>query len=456
MSTEKVFVNRTLNLKKINYIGFDMDHTLVRYQTYNFEKLAHHKILEKLVGDKGYPEKVLGIPFEFERIIRGLVLDCSRGNLLKLNRHSSIRLSYHGTRKIPFHDQKSFYRGEMVDLSNSNYLAVDTAFSISSGGVFARLVDLKDEEPDSLPSYEEMAHDVIHAIDMAHRDGSLKDEVRDNLDHYIQVDRELPPMLERYRKHDKKLFLLTNSDYHYTRLLLDYAITPYLKETEHWSDLFEFVITLATKPRYFYDKLRLFHVDAETGQLTNVEGGIEPGIYQGGCASHFTESLGLDGDDILYVGDHIYGDILRLKKDCSWRTVLVIEELEDEISRNRRALPIHDRISELMVHKEIEEREVVRLHDRVKEHGDEDCATEIEGHMETIAHLDNRIGELIQQHQKVFNPYWGEVMRIGNEESYFAGQVDRYACVYASKLSDLLSLSPRTYFRTHRRKMPHE
>ena len=28
-----VYVNRTLNLRKIKYIGFDMDHTLVRYNT---------------------------------------------------------------------------------------------------------------------------------------------------------------------------------------------------------------------------------------------------------------------------------------------------------------------------------------------------------------------------------------------------------------------------------------
>jgi hypothetical protein len=39
----KVYVNRTLNLKKIRYIGLDMDHTLVRYNSENFEKLSHAK-----------------------------------------------------------------------------------------------------------------------------------------------------------------------------------------------------------------------------------------------------------------------------------------------------------------------------------------------------------------------------------------------------------------------------
>jgi len=37
----KVFVNRTLNLKKIKFIGLDMDHTLVRYNIENFERLSY-------------------------------------------------------------------------------------------------------------------------------------------------------------------------------------------------------------------------------------------------------------------------------------------------------------------------------------------------------------------------------------------------------------------------------
>jgi hypothetical protein len=47
-------------------------------------------------------------------------------------------------------------------------------------------------------------------------------------------------------------------------------------------------------------------------------------------------------------------------------------------------------------------------------------------------------------------------MRAGNEESYFAYQLDRYACVYMTKISDLLELSPRTYFRAPRRPLSHE
>ena len=75
MPNTKVYVNRTLNLKKIKYIGLDMDHTLIRYNTENFERLSHKKIMEKLVAGKNYPEQIKKLQFVFDFALRGLVVD---------------------------------------------------------------------------------------------------------------------------------------------------------------------------------------------------------------------------------------------------------------------------------------------------------------------------------------------------------------------------------------------
>ncbi len=40
----------------------------------------------------------------------------------------------------------------------------------------------------------------------------------------------------------------------------------------------------------------------------------------------------MTGDEVLYVGDHIYGDILRSKKESAWRTAMIIQELEVEVA----------------------------------------------------------------------------------------------------------------------------
>lgn len=41
---------------------------------------------------------------------------------------------------------------------------------------------------------------------------------------------------------------------------------------------------------------------------------------------------------MLYVGDHIYGDIVKSKKDIGWRTMLVVPELELELDKLNRSL----------------------------------------------------------------------------------------------------------------------
>ncbi len=41
--------------------------------------------------------------------------------------------------------------------------------------------------------------------------------------------------------------------------------------------------------------------------------------------------IGARGKDVLYTGDHIFGDILKSKKQVGWRTFLVIPELTNEI-----------------------------------------------------------------------------------------------------------------------------
>ena len=62
---QKVFVNRILNLKKIKYIGLDMDHTLIRYKIKNFETLVYTMIVENLIKEKKYPVGLRKLQFNF-------------------------------------------------------------------------------------------------------------------------------------------------------------------------------------------------------------------------------------------------------------------------------------------------------------------------------------------------------------------------------------------------------
>lgn len=456
MDQHKVFVNRVLNMRKIKWVGLDMDHTLIRYNSEQFEALVYDLVKDKLVDLKHYPERLKQFQFNFKDAIRGLVIDTRNGNILKLSRFGAIRQSYHGTQPIHFAEQKKFYRSTYVDLGDPNYMAIDTAFSIAFCVLYSQLVDLKDELPDQLPNYQIIAQDVQYCVDKVHSDGSLKGIISKNLNNYVIKDKAVVEGLKHYIKHGKKIFVLTNSEFHYTKLLLEYAIDPFLEKGESWRDIFSYVITMANKPRFFYDNLKFLSVNPVDGSMNNHSSPLVPGIYQGGNAKKMTEDLNINGDEILYIGDHIYGDILRLKKDCNWRTALVVEELGEEIASQVKAQPIENNIIQLMEIKQDVEQRYVDLCTLSIDEGTDKYQTQIDTLQQEISKLDLQISTLIQQQSAFFNPKWQRVFRAGAEESYFAYQVDRFACIYMEKISDLLEHSPMTYFRANRRLLAHD
>jgi HAD superfamily 5'-nucleotidase-like hydrolase len=454
--SHSVFINRILNLKKIKYIGLDMDHTLIRYNTKNFETLVYQFVIEELIQHKQYPEDIRQFQFKMTDAIRGLVVDSDNGNILKLNRYGAIRQSCHGTKSIRFSEQKAFYRSTYVDLGNPNYMVIDTSFSIAFCVLYGHLVDYKDKHTQALPSYHTIATDVLSAVDKVHADGRLKQQISQQLDQFVIKDEALVAGIQRFIRHGKKIFIATNSEYYYTKTLLDYAINPFLPPGQTWRDLFEYVITLTNKPRFFYDNLRFLNIDPDTGMMTNRTGKMTPGVYQGGNATTFTDDLALNGDEILYIGDHIYGDILRLKKDCNWRTALVVEELGEEISAQKKAYPTEQKIVEAMHLKKTLEQQYIELYTLKQDHDTHAHDSALHDFQLKIAELDAELADLLKKQRGFFNPIWERVFRAGAEESYFAYQVDRYACIYMEKLTDLFNCSPLTYFRAHRRLLTHD
>lgn len=453
---QKVFVNRILNLKKIKYIGLDMDHTLIRYNIKNFEALVYEMVIEKLIKEKNYPKDLKKFHFKFDDAIRGLIVDSKNGNILKLSRFAAIRNSYHGTKEISFTQQKEIYRSVYVDLKDPNYIAIDTSFSIAFCVLYGQLIDLKDERTNDLPDYSDIAEDVLAAVDQIHANGSLKEQIAKNIENYVLQEKEVVDGLRRFIHYGKKFFLLTNSQYNYTDTLLKHAINPFLKKGENWQDLFQFVITVANKPRFFYDDSKFLAVNAEDGSMSNTYGAITPGIYQGGNAKKFTQDLQINGDEILYIGDHIYGDILRLKKDCNWRTALVVEELGSEIESQKKAFAIDKKIIAAMDIKKNLEHDYIALQTHRIDEKTKQYDKQIAELQHKITLLDADITELLQAEHAFYNAHWGRVFRAGAEETYFAYQVERYACIYMEKLADLFSQSPLTYFRANRRLLAHD
>lgn len=450
-----VFINRTINLKKIKVIGFDMDYTLVRYNTEAFEKLTHEETLKKLVDLRGYPKEILKLEFDFERSIQGLVLDRFRGHLLKVSRFGKVKEAYHGLKPLDFKVMQEVYSNRVIDLTLDQFQSLDTSFSISNGVMFAQLVELK-KQGLAIPDFYQLSVDIKDMLDHCHADGTLKGQVAKDVSRFIIQDQELPRLLERYKEHGKKLVVITNSDYNYTRLLLDHTLTPFLKKHKHWSELFDITITLAKKPSFFTVSNSFLKIDPESGLMSNHHGKITKGIYQGGFAGKLQDDLGLDGEEILYLGDHIYGDVVSIKKTFNWRTALVLDPLKEEIDSLRKSSETQKSIDKHMNEKGEHEARLNELEVQAFDKGEKLDKEELNKIFSQIEVLNNKISDLIGVYRSFYNPYWGELMRAGQEESRMADQVEKYACLYMAKVTDLLNYSPRTYFRPSKRILPHE
>ncbi len=80
--------------------------------------------------------------------------------------------------------------------------------------------------------------------------------------------------------------------------------------------------------------------------------------------------------------------------------------------------------------------------------------------------LDNLRGEhkAMRQHVRrlqgristAINPYWGSLFKQGSNKSLFGSQVDDFACIYTSKVSNFAHYGSSHYFRVLQDPMMHE
>ena len=460
-----IYCNRTLNLRSIKAIGYDMDYTLVHYNVNQWEARAYSHVKARLKQD-GWP--VDDLSFQPEQVTRGLVIDKELGNVVKANRFGYIKQAMHGTRPMEYGEMRDEYTRTLVELSDSRWRFLNTLFSISAATIYCQLVDLLDEGrlPEIL-SYETLFERVQKTLDAAHLEGVLKDEIMSDPARYVEPDPEMPLALMDQREAGKKLMLITNSEWKYTEFMMSYAVEQYLPDGMSWRDLFDIIVVSAKKPSFFQGNNPIFEIVNDEGLLQPCMGPLkQQGIYLGGNASFIEDYLGVSGDQILYVGDHLFSDVNVSKSVLRWRTALIVREFERELRAVQANRGGQIKIAELMDEKK-------RLEDRYsqlrleRQRNKKGYATNSERDSETLKEmmvalrqelvdLDNQIKPLAIEDGQDFNEFWGYLMRAGNDKSHFTRQVERYADIYTSRVSNFLRYTPFMYFRAPRGSLPHD
>lgn len=522
-------------MRSIRAVGYDLDYTLVHYAVEAWETAAYESLRAKLAL-RGWP--VHDLAFDHSSVNRGLIIDRERGNLLKANRFGYVKHAAHGTRPLSPDEKKAAYARTVIDAADERYVFLNTLFSLSEAAMYAQVVDLLDDR--ALPEvlgYADL-HDVVRSsLDEAHFEGRLKAEIMERPQRFVMMDPDVGRTLVDQKIAGLKLMVVTNSEWTYTRFMLRHAIDPHLPDGMTWRELFDLVIVSARKPDFFgSDGLPAFEVVDEAGLLLPLPSGIASGgiasggVFLGGNAAMVERYFGLDGSEILFVGDHVYADVLASKSVRRWRTALILREIEDELlaldafaeeqAELAGLMERKARLEHAMSHARMDLRRAEvgaaraakgepaardepaakgeRAAKGEPESRDEPAADLLEtgpgsGHdvgpdvrpvvgpavgpvlgpaadaavladlrerMEAVRAdllaLDARIAPLAERSDALGNARWGPIMRAANDKSFLARQVEQFADVYTSRVSNFGHATPYANFRSPYGSLPHD
>ncbi|OQR68124.1 cytosolic purine 5'-nucleotidase-like [Tropilaelaps mercedesae] len=469
----RIFVNRSLHLDKIKFFGFDMDYTLAQYKSPEYEAIQFNMLVDQLLKI-GYPKELKQFQYDPSFAIRGLWFDTVYGNLLKVDPYGNILICVHGFKFLKTSEIYELYPNKFIKLEESRVFVLNTMFNLPETYLLACLVNYFTTTPgftatktgvnmgNLFMSFKTIFRDLRYAMDMMHDSNILKNETVDNLEKYVERDERLPLLLERMRAHGKTVFLLTNSDFAYTERIMTFLF-DFPSSKKNWKTYFDYIVVDARKPLFFGEGTILRQVNTvstdvgavcpfvndKDALLGHETGGLRIGkhvgplqagqVYSGGSCDVFNEFLGAKGKDVLYVGDHIFGDILKSKKTRGWRTFLLIPELVHELNVSMTQWPLFEKLQEYDIQlanvyrnldsSSTENPDITAIQDRVRE---------------TSHNLDMCYG------------IFGSLFRSGSRQTFFADQICRFADIYGYTFLNLLYY-PFTYmFRSPAMLMPHE
>uniref|UniRef100_A0A4W5RI76 Cytosolic purine 5'-nucleotidase n=1 Tax=Hucho hucho TaxID=62062 RepID=A0A4W5RI76_9TELE len=446
----KVFVNRSLAMEKIKCFGFDMDYTLAVYKSPEYESLGFDLTVERLVHI-GYPQELLNFVYDPAFPTRGLLFDTMHGNLLKVDAYGNILVCAHGFNFMRGPEIREMYPNKFIQRGDTDrFYILNTLFNLPETYLFACLVDFFTNCPkytscgtgfkngDLFMSYKSMFQDVRDAVDWVHLKGSLKEKTVENLEKYVVKDGKLPLLLSRMNE-VAKVFLATNSDYKYTEKIMTYLFDfPHGPKVgmphRPWQTYFDLILVDARKPVFFGEGTVLRQVDTTTGRLKigTYTGPLQHGIvYSGGSSDIVCDLLGAKGKDIVYIGDHIFGDILKSKKRQGWRTFLVIPELAQEL-HVWTDKTLFEELQSLDIFLSTQPLNLLTFFLLLP------CPQKVTHDMDMCYGM------------------MGSLFRSGSRQTLFASQVMRYADLYAASFINLLYYPFSYLFRAAHVLMPHE
>ncbi|XP_023338694.1 cytosolic purine 5'-nucleotidase [Eurytemora carolleeae] len=447
LKQSKIFDNRGIHLEKIQFYGFDMDYTLCEYISPEFDILAFNLAKEFLVSSFSYPQEILKLEYNPEFPCRGLWFDKEHGNLLKVDQFGRILMCCHGFRLLEGEELRKLYPHKIQRKEEKRIYIMNTLFNIAETHLLASIVHYMDNREDAmvttegwllgsekkLKTFKQMFEDVRGSIDYLHDEKLLKQKTVENLEKYIKKDERLIGVLTRIRESGRKTFLLTNSDWWYTNHIMTFLLQNNSNEKESWLDYFDLTIVDACKPTFFNKGTNFKMVDTCTGEKVDLNSKPvheRPVVYSGGDHHTVSNLLGADGPDVMYCGDHLHADVVKCRKLSEWRTLLIVPELEYEMSVGLEQGELMNQLQNLeRICGQVEPEDQDGFRRRIKD---------------GVKKMDRSFAKT------------GSIFRAGTRLSYFGSNVLAWADLYTGSVCNLYSYSLQHRFIGTQILLPHE
>lgn len=337
-----------VTLSKFNWVGFDLDHTLIRYKLPNIYRLIYSSLSRFLVEQKGYDRSLLEpIGKHHDLMQKGIILDGAKGNFLKLASNGYILRAFHGTHPLSGEEIAQAYgtlriwehhivlRDTVKQIDKHWFF--DNYFSTPGIVLAARVVDLFDKDKSIGEEWSNIWKDIIQAFvhlfdhpNFKKDTGGYFPEVKRNTGEYVYpISERLKCWMRDLKSHGVHLFLMTSSHIDYSRMLLNYAFGT------GWQDLFDLVIVDAKKPQFFTDQNPFYSIGPSDDVIAEpVTDLVRGNVYSQGSEAclrkFFAQVAAVESPSILYIGDSVRSDIFPPTKFDGWQTVAIVEEMANE------------------------------------------------------------------------------------------------------------------------------
>ncbi|VDD79348.1 unnamed protein product [Mesocestoides corti] len=352
-----------------------MDYTLATYKSPQYEDLAFQILRDRLV-DTGYPQELKQFKYEPSFPVRTnfliVTFQCMYSNKLREKANEMYPNMF-----LKFDKDRIHVMSTLFDLPELYLLACIIHFMHDnddyvkeSRGVMYQSLYI---------SYKSILQDVEEAMKWMHEvSGKMVLLMHFNSQnlykYYVPLRRFWDAAVDLSIAQAKRILLLQGN-------------------VRHWTTYFDYIVVDAKKPVFFQEGTLMRAVD-----VVSKEGNL----------------IRAKGKDVLYIGDHIFGDILKSKRQVGWKTFLVVPELLNEIYVWKKKNALFDRL------------------------------TELDNEVKIASEMNESYGLL------------GSLFRHGSRLTTFSSQTMQFADIYSHSCFNLIYYPLCYMFRAHPMLMPHE